>query len=76
MFLNKNYINGKVKFQHLNPLRNFSTSYPIQDVQSIYYYSESFDEAIKMILKFGKNLRKPMKCYYDETTRTVDNINK
>ena len=74
MFLKKNYISGKSKFQHLNPFRNFTTDYPIQDVQSIYYYSDSFDEAIKMILKFGKNLRKPMKCYYDEITKTVENM--
>lgn len=24
-----------------------------------------------MMLKFGKSLRKPMKCYYDEATKSV-----
>ena len=71
IFKNQNYLSGKPKFEHLNPFRNFSTSYPIQDVQSTYYYNENFEEAIKMILKFGKNLRKPMKCYYDSITKTV-----
>ena len=70
-FCFKNYLSGKPKFQHLNPFRNFTTSYPIQDVQSNYYYNENFEEAINMILKFGKNLRKPMKCYYDDLTKTV-----
>lgn len=67
----QNYISGKAQFKLLNPSKEFTTKYPIQDVQPIYYYNESFEQALSMILKFGKNLRKPMKCYYDENTKTV-----
>jgi phenylalanine-4-hydroxylase len=65
-------LSDKPKFEKLNIFRDCRSPFPVQTVQPVYKVTESFDEAIKDLEKYGRNIMKPITTVYNEVTEQIE----
>jgi len=52
----KHFNSEKARFEWLDPEKHAVTSYPIQTVQPVYLYNNTFEECLQNLISYGENL--------------------
>ncbi|EAR93404.2 biopterin-dependent aromatic amino acid hydroxylase (macronuclear) [Tetrahymena thermophila SB210] len=68
----EHFLSQNSRFKYLDPFKDCDREYPIQKVQPVYCYTNSFEECLERLVKFGEQMKKPMKTWYDFNTETIE----
>ncbi|KAL4480494.1 hypothetical protein ABPG72_022249 [Tetrahymena utriculariae] len=68
----EHFLSKNSRFEYLDPFKDCDSEYPVQKVQPVYLYTDSFDECLEKLVKFGEQIKKPMKTWYNFNTKTVE----
>ncbi|KAL4438084.1 hypothetical protein ABPG74_016863 [Tetrahymena malaccensis] len=68
----EHFLSKNSRFEYLDPFKDCDREYPIQRVQPVYLYTNSFEDSLERLIKFGDLIKKPMKTWYDFNTQTVE----
>lgn len=67
----EHFISGKPRFDDFMPTRDAYEDYSVQKYQEVYKVAKTFEDAMKLVIDYGKHMAKPANMYYDFRTQTV-----
>ena len=63
--INKHFLSDKARFKKFEPFKDCIATYPIQTVQPLYRFTESFTDALLDIEAYGRTIMKPITTVYN-----------
>lgn len=65
-------MSSKAKFKRFDPLDDCNRKYPVQTVQDLFRYTDSFENSLESLKNYERNIMKPVNTVYNELTKEIE----